>query len=200
MEDPYVIIHENIYYLFAEDKFDVPFRNIRRYHSADGLEWIDDGDVLDITEANHYEDRDVSSPTVMIQDDLWFMYYEGRGHEWYGSINLAKSSDGLNWNKMHETNPAYYPRKLEVEWDYKTAVPDDLLFFNEHYYIIYHGIGYMNYYSVGLLSSTNLKKWYRINNLPLANLNDLMWFKTDSTIHFIFQSDNKSINSIEVTM
>ena len=54
---------------------------------------------------------------IMIQDDYWFMYYEGRGHEWYGSINLAKSSDGLNWNKMHETNPAYYPRKLEIEWD-----------------------------------------------------------------------------------
>ena len=136
----------------------------------------------------------------MIQDDLWFMYYEGRGHKWYGSINLAQSSDGLNWNKMHESNPAYYPRKLEVEWDYKTAVPDDLLFFNEHYYIIYHGIGYMNFYSVGLLSSTNLKKWYRINNLPLANLNDLMWFKTDSTMHFIFQGDNKVINSIELTI
>ena len=58
----------------------------------------------------------------------------------------------------------------------------------------------MNYYSVGLLSSTNLKKWYRINNLPLANLNDLMWFKTDSTMHFIFQGDNKAINSIEVTI
>ena len=101
---------------------------------------------------------------------------------------------------MHETNPAYYPRKLEIEWDYKTAVPDDLLFFNEHYYIIYHGIGYMNDYSIGILSSLDMKKWYRINNLPLAVINDLMWYKTDSTSHFIFIIDNKSINCIEVTI
>ena len=39
-----------------------------------------------------------------------------------------------------------------------------------------------------------------LGNIVIDNLNDLMWFKTDSTMHFIFQSDNKVINSIELTI
>jgi len=97
LEDPYVMLHDGVYYLYVEDKEDVPFRNIRRYHSVDCVNWLDDGDVFDVQENGPaWESGDVSSPVVWIEGDTWYLLYEGRGSATGGQIGLAWSSDGLD--------------------------------------------------------------------------------------------------------
>ena len=174
LEDPYVVLYDNIYYLFAEDKLEVPFRSIRRYHSFDCDVWVDDGIVLDLNEGNYYENRDVSSPVVFIKDSLWLMFYEGRGEDWSGSINLATSSDGLNWIKEHKYNPLYKPGQIEMEWDFGSSVPDDIFIINDEYYLIYHALGQQNKWYIGILTSNNLYNWFKINTNPFISLMELM--------------------------
>jgi hypothetical protein len=108
LEDPYVIYENGVYHLFAEDKLDLPFRNIRKYHSQDGLNWTDDGDVFDTKSGgapNDWENEDVSSPVVWIEEnETWYMLYEGRGGVHRGNIGLAYSNDGYNWSRINENN------------------------------------------------------------------------------------------------
>ena len=197
LEDPYVILYENIYYLFAEDKSDVPYKNIRRYHSSNAIEWIDDGDILDISPNNYYENRDVSSPIVVINNDQWYMYYEGRGEDWLGNINIARSDDGLYWIKMCDT-PVYIPTIDETDWDSFGAVPDDIFMINDIYYMLYHGLDQENNWHMGILYSNDLYSWLRVNDTTFDNLNEVMYFPIDNTKSFIYIKDNQSIFSFEI--
>jgi predicted GH43/DUF377 family glycosyl hydrolase len=193
LEDPYVIKHEGIYHLFAEDKLDQPFRNIRKYHSYDGINWIDDGDVLDIEvggEPSGWESKDVSSPVVWIESDMWHMLYEGRGNGG-GKIGHATSNDGINWTR-DLTNPIFGPG-MSGSWDELQIVPDDLIIINGTYYLFYHGYSNLTYpfFKGGIAKSENLNEWSRLIDEPFADVNTLMANKVDENYLFYFTGDTR---------
>ena len=177
LEDPYVVICDGTYYLFAEDKEDVPFRNMRRFHSADFVNWVDDGDTLDIQSGGwppDWEAKDVSSPVVWIEDGVWYLLYEGRGGGYNGKIGLATSSDGLNWVR----DPANPVVDAELgAWDSGNIVPDDIVKRSGVYYLIYHGYGYTEKsgFWCGIATSTDLHHWTRYAQNPFSNFDTVMY-------------------------
>ncbi len=191
LEDPYVIKHEGVFHLFAEDKLDQPFRNIRKYHSFDGINWNDDGDVLDVKVGgtlSGWESQDVSSPVVWIESDLWHMLYEGRGNGG-GKIGHATSNDGVNWTR-NLSNPVFGNGTSDT-WDDLQVVPDDLIVVNGTYYFIYHGYSNLTkpYWQVGIAKTQNLDAWVRIYDEPLANVDTLMVIKHNDGYMFYFTGD-----------
>jgi predicted GH43/DUF377 family glycosyl hydrolase len=168
LEDPYVVNVGGTYYLYAEDKQDIPFRNIRMYESHNLSTWIDEGDVLDI--GTGWESVDVSSPLVWVEGDTWYMLYEGRGADNMGHIGLATSEDGESWTKSG-SNPVFEGSGVEGTFDSDEVVPDDLIEIGSTYYMTYHGYGSVDGvddWRSGLATSTNLTGWTR----PSASLND----------------------------
>ena len=162
LEDPYVVLHDGVYYMFAEDKYDFPPRNIRRLHSLDGEEWIDDGDTFDFIPGANWESTDVSSPIVWIEDGQWIMLYEGRGNGSSGLIGLARSSDGFNW--VRDPNNPIFRKGPPGSWDETNVVPDDITILGDRYWLSYHG-GNSTYdrrvVQTGFASSTDLYNWTR---------------------------------------
>ena len=58
------------------------------------------------------------------------MYYEGRGEDWLGNINIAKSDDGLYWIKSCD-NPVNIPKIDDTDRESFGAVPDDIFMIND---------------------------------------------------------------------
>ena len=91
-----VVKNQGAYYLFASDYQwnDAP-GNIRRWTSADGLNWTDKTVVLQVTEPWE-SGMKLDNTSVIIEDDgTWKMLYVASG----GGIGYAHSPDGLNWTK-----------------------------------------------------------------------------------------------------
>ena len=197
LEDPYVVKHEGIYHLFAEDKLDQPFRNIRKYHSIDGINWIDDGDVLDIEVGGDpygWESKDVSSPVVWIESGIWHIFYEGRG-DGGGKIGHATSNDGINWTR-DLLNPVF-GKGIPGSWDELQVAPDDLIIINETYYLFYHGYSNLTKpsYKSGIAKSENLKDWFRLIDKPFSDINTLMLNKVSEDYLFYFTGENSENSS-----
>jgi len=194
LEDPYVVRDGEVYYLFAEDKEDVPFRNIRRYHSTDCIDWIDDGDVFDVQPGGYppgWESGDVSSPVVWIENGLWYLLYEGRGRKNLGMIGLANSPDGLNWTRV-SSSPVFAWGEGSA-WDNKAVVPDDIVKINDRYYMSYHGYGPLGRWDSGIASSTDLLEWTRGAHNPISVADTVMMLSAGDSIT-CFAADSLGIN------
>ncbi len=186
LEDPYAVKVDGVYYLFAEDKEDVPFRNVRRFHSLDCETWIDDGDVFDTQPGGnppYWEGQDVSSIAVYVENGVWYMYYEGRGTG-KAYIGLCTSLDGLVWTRW-SLDPLILTGPLG-SWDDNIVCPDDLIKIGDTYYFFYHGSGSAtrNLSRAGLFTSTDLYNWTRYENNPIANTDGCVTLVDPSGISF----------------
>jgi hypothetical protein len=190
LEDPYVVQYGQVYYLFAEDKQDVPFRNIRRYQSTDCVNWVDDGDVFDIQSGGNppgWESQDVSSPVVWVENGVWYLLYEGRGGGNSGMIGLATSPDGLIWTRVSDS-PIFLPGD-PYGWDGTAVASDDILKLGDQYYMFYHGYGMYGRpgWLSGIARSTDLVHWTRSQNNPISSAETVMILKVgDQLICFAY--------------
>jgi len=188
-EDPYVVNNNGVYYLYAEDKEDVPFRNIRLYTSDDCITWTDMGDVFDILGGGNppeWQAKDVSSPLVWIDDnDVWYLMYEGRGPMTGGMIGLAYSTDGINWTR--DGNAPVLTGAGPGMWDANQVVPDDIMKINSVYYLIYHGAGLYppTGFWPGLATSTDLHTWNRCSWNPILRGTDTLMFAHDEHYNMV---------------
>jgi len=198
LEDPYVIYENGVYHLFAEDKLDLPFRNIRKYHSQDGLNWTDDGDIFDTKSGgvpNDWENEDVSSPVVWIEENgTWYMLYEGRGGVHRGNIGLAYSNDGYNWSRINENNTPTFANGSIFSWDESGVVPDDLIKIDDEYYMLYHGYSrnHGGQWKMGIAKTENFEEWERHRANPIAEINTLMFTSIEERYLFHFTGDKAS--------
>ena len=133
LEDPWLMKVDGVYYLYAEDKEDNPFRNIRLYTSDDFATWTDRGDILDAGASGAWDDQDVSSPVVWVENGVWKMLFEGRksgGQQ--GAVGLATSNNGLTWTK-DPANPVH--EAADVSWA-SAVVPDDIMMADDGTYVV----------------------------------------------------------------
>ena len=186
-EDPYIVKVNDTYYLYAEDKADTPFRNIRRWHSSDCRRWVDDGVVLEPRFWSLWESQDVSSPVVWTEDNVWFMLYEGRGggphnvlgppsrlwgylsRTWVntgGKIGLATSTNGVDWTRS-KSNPVFIGSGKDKTFDRNQVVPDDILNVDSTYYLTYHAHSGSDW-NCGVAKSSDLISWAHATE-PMSN-------------------------------
>lgn len=164
-EDPYCVLHNGTYYLYVDDKSITPFRDIRLYTSQDLVTWEDRGPVLNPS-PNAWDNKDVSSPTIIIENGIWYMFYEGRGSgsfEHWGAIGIATSTDGITWTK-HENNPIVTPFGGPYRFNKPPTiafslaiVPDDIIKVRSRYFMTCHVETMDNHWRPVLLGSENLE-------------------------------------------
>lgn len=180
-EDPFMIKVGSTFYLYVEDKEDVPFRGIRLYTSTNLTAWTDRGRVLDKGTPNTVWDGiDVSSPTVLYENGTFYLFYEGRKGGQAGAMGLATSTDGITFTK-NVNNPLLAGTHLNgvLKWCSYT-VPDDIHKVGDYYYVSYHGWdGFI--YRPALALSKNLINWrdYSQTFISQANgiANDMLYYK-----------------------
>lgn len=186
LEDPYLVKNNGTYYLFVEDKGDVPFRNVRKYHSSDCISWTDDGDAFDIG-VDDWENTDVSSPTVLIKDGTWYMYYEGRGTGSSGQIGLVTSNDGITWSRS-DSNPVIGLGNAGT-WDETSIIPDDIIETGGEFLQFYHGYSTTTGTTqMGFAHSADLVNWTRDEANPIMGISDTAMVYLHPNGHYYFHS------------
>lgn len=156
-QDPFIIYNGTHYLMYVEDTGQNPFANISMYVSTNMQTWERYGVVLTNNQSGNWEERDVSSPTIIIDNGIWYMLYEGRGLSTNGQIGLATSTNGIAWTK-NSINPIF---NTSNSWDYGGVVPDDIIKIDNTFYILYHAYcvyckNSSSIWSTGLITTTNL--------------------------------------------
>jgi len=180
-EDPYVVYNGSTFFMYVEDKEPYPFQNISLYTSEDLINWVDVGVVLYPEE--FWEAQDVSSPTVMIEDGIFYMWYEGRNATQSGMIGLATSLDGITWTK--DINNPYVT--LEVgSWDSKSIVPDGVFKKNDIYYLNYHG-NKEDFWGNGIIEFTNITDKTTYNKPYKNTIGNTYYYFNDDSFDFMVE-------------
>lgn len=111
----------------------------------------------------------MSGPKVRRFGDTWFLFYiagrkwklvDGRAEPVY-KIRLARSADGMNWEKL---NKDLIPSRVEPD---EAQASPDVIFANGRYHMFFcyrfseHYRGRERGYRIGYASSTNLVDWVR---------------------------------------
>ena len=136
---------------------------IARARGADGINWTNDGMVLDVGRAAQatngappvWDDRLTSFPGVWKDGGTWYLVYEGAAENIAfspGDIGLATSTDGLHFVK-HPNNPIL--RHNPSGWERVNIGTPSLYKENGVWYLFYHGYD-GNVCQIGVASGTNL--------------------------------------------
>ena len=169
LEDPYIIIKDDIIYLFCEDKLDIPFKNMCIYKSYDLKNFIRIDKIIGPSN-NLYESNDVSSPKIIKKGDLYWMLYEGRSELTNGCICLAYSKDLINWIKYKKNpiitgsrnNKKIKNNSTNVFHFFDHIVPDDIKYDNDKYIATFHVYCYnVDEWRLIVLYSYDLFVWYQ---------------------------------------
>lgn len=139
-EDPYLVKRNDTFFLYVEDKRDVPYRGIGLYISTNLNDWIFMGKALDLDALSPFEDQDVSSPTVVILNETFYLFYEARGTASGGCICVATSQDGINFTR-YSGNPIIGGTSMgdnTIRWA-NNLVPNEMLKINDVWYLFFHG-------------------------------------------------------------
>lgn len=187
-EDTYLIIHNDTFYMFFEDKEEVPFRRVSLATSKDGRNWevVKRGVINPSRFRFSWQHQDVSSPVVVRIEEGWVLIYEGRGLFNQGKFGYAFSKDLVNWKK--KTYPIFSGGSY---WDHH-VVPDDIIFYNESYIISYHGYNKeIGDWQSGLAISNDLKHWETLTKDPISESETMMLNKNQSMLNFIEEKDKE---------
>ncbi|WP_433304377.1 hypothetical protein ACQP2F_14850 [Actinoplanes sp. CA-030573] len=120
--------------------------------SADGINWTDQGIVLDNGPAGSNDDRIASFPGIAYADGIFYLVYEAAGHDNAGDVALATSTDGRKFTKIgrileHNTHG----------WERVNIGTPSLVLDNGVWYLYYHGFDGHDV-RVGYASGTDLTK------------------------------------------
>ena len=158
-------------YTSAEGKFKM---TIGRARGLDGLNWTNDGRVLDVSHAasgasgttHLWDDRLTSFPSVWKDGGTWYRVYEGAGENEGsspGDIGLATSSDGSNFVK-HPDNPIL--RHNPTGWERANIGTPSLYKEKGIWYLFYHGYD-GNVCQIGVASGPSLTNLTRSASNPI---------------------------------
>ena len=159
VEDMFVLKYDGLYYMFAEGENDIP----HWLTSADGIKWRNEGNLKILkTDGKTAVGGRVGTPTVWIEDGIWYLYYE-RGDQ---GIWLAKSKDAKQWiNVSDEPVIPMGPDK----YDKYAVATNCMIKYNGRYYTYYHAAAdsIWNKWTVNVAMSTDLIHWTKYEKNPI---------------------------------
>ena len=102
--DPYVIRIDPYFYMFylGQDRADPPRQRIGVARSRDGEQWekLRSNPVLELGPPGAFDERGLGEPAVWQSHGFYWMLYTGRDAHERRRLGLARSSDGVHWQKQ----------------------------------------------------------------------------------------------------
>jgi hypothetical protein len=156
---------------------------IGRARGTNGVDWSEDGMVLDVSHATNsktrdalWDDRLTSFPGAYKDGSTWYLFYEGAGENIGfspGDIGLATSADGSDFVKC-ATNPIL--RHQTKGWERANIGTPSLYKENETWYLFYHGYD-GNVCQIGVATGTSLTNLTRSAANPIVPVssNSIAW-------------------------
>jgi predicted GH43/DUF377 family glycosyl hydrolase len=102
--DPYVIRAGGYFYMYylGQDRADPPRQRIGVARSTDGIRWskLRTNPVLELGEPGAFDEADLGEPAVWNSHGFYWMLYTGTDLGGVRRLGLARSNDGVRWQKM----------------------------------------------------------------------------------------------------
>ena len=113
--DPYVIRLEGRFYLFYLGMDRARRQRLGIAMSDDGLAWrkLRSNPVLELGDFGSFDENGLGEPAVWASNGYYWMLYTGRDRNEYRRLGLARSRDGVHWEKT----PALFSG--DQPWDSK---------------------------------------------------------------------------------
>jgi predicted GH43/DUF377 family glycosyl hydrolase len=102
--DPYVLRIDPYFYMYylGQDRADPPRQRIGLARSTDGIHWtkLRTNPVLELGETGAFDAGDLGEPAVWTSHGFYWMLYTGTDSAAHRRLGLARSSDGVHWQKL----------------------------------------------------------------------------------------------------
>jgi predicted GH43/DUF377 family glycosyl hydrolase len=102
--DPYVIRIEPYFYMYylGQDRADPPRQRIGLARSLDGIHWtkLRTNPVLELGTPGAFDEADLGEPAVWSSHGYYWMLYTGTDFAKLRRLGLARSTDGIHWQKL----------------------------------------------------------------------------------------------------
>jgi hypothetical protein len=158
----HLLYHRDFFYWYQAGPRDTPRIGLAR--SADGRAWRKEPrPVLEGGPRSSWDERAVGDPYVIRTADTYFLYYLGQDRARRQRLGLARSTDGVHWEKLR-TNPILElgePGAFDEAGLGEPAVWEQFGF----YWMLYTGRDAREHRRIGLARSTDGVRWRR---LPLV--------------------------------
>jgi len=106
VNDPSVILVNGTYYMYYTVAATGEDDRIHRARSADGINWITEGMVLDVGPNGAWDDFKVGRPAALYRGGTYYLYYDGNDGV-SRHVGLATSTDGLVFVR-EPLNPLFF--------------------------------------------------------------------------------------------
>ncbi len=161
VEDMQVLIHENIFYMFAEGNNDIA----HMLTSTDGIHWRDEGN-LDIRKSTGepISSGPYGTPTVWIENGKWYLYYERNDL----GIWLAVSTDLKVWKNVQD-DPVI--SMGPEQYDQHAVAMNQVIKHSGKYYAYYHATEFNPWrdWTTNIAMSTDLVHWTKYPLNPIIS-------------------------------
>jgi hypothetical protein len=102
--DPYVIRIDPYFYMYylGQDRADPPRQRIGVARSSDGVHWtkLVTNPVLELGAPGSFDEADLGEPAVWNSHGFYWMLYTGTDDTTQRRLGLARSTDGVRWQKL----------------------------------------------------------------------------------------------------
>jgi hypothetical protein len=167
VEDMMVVQRGETYYMFAEgteNRFSVMLK------STDGVDWKWEG-RLDVRRADGKRpvDGPVGTPTVWIENDKWYLFYEQLDKGVW--LATTDNVDSRAWTNVQD-EPVLVPGP--AEYDKEMIALNQVIRYKGAYYAFYHGSGDSaspRNWNTNIARSTDLVHWDKYAGNPLVKDN-----------------------------
>jgi predicted GH43/DUF377 family glycosyl hydrolase len=117
VSDPYVIRRGELLYLFYLGQDRAGRQTLGVARSRNGVDWekLRSNPVLELGEPGAFDENGLGEPAVWSSGGSYWMLYTGRDHAEYRRLGLARSTDGVHWQR----EDTFTPISGDQAWDNK---------------------------------------------------------------------------------
>lgn len=107
VSDPYVIRRGGFFYLYYLGQDRAARQRLGVARSSDGVEWqkLRSNPILEVGEPNSIDENGLGEPAVWSSGDFYWMLYTGRDRAEHRRLGLARSADGVRWQREDSFTP-----------------------------------------------------------------------------------------------
>jgi predicted GH43/DUF377 family glycosyl hydrolase len=121
--DPYVIRAGSAYYMFYLGQDRARRQRLGVATSGDGIAWykLRSNPILELGEYGAFDENGLGEPAVFVAHGYYWMLYTGRDHGEIRRLGLARSRDGVSWEKQPQVFAG------DQKWDSKALCDPSVL-------------------------------------------------------------------------